>query len=271
MSGTPASAAGYPKAGSGREVGREQIDEATNGGFDFLQRTTSERSVPERYLDGELAVHVHLGLRAEGGEGDTYEVCAIYEVAVPGVAGSSERACVPVGRELDSRLPRIESHDADGRVQALVFVGSDEPVDDPERVIIGVRSVVRLRPLDECDVMRLHSGELASGAPREAGGRRGEGKLVSARPSGLCSGEQHELVHEMVEHGTKAVREVADDGAEARRWLPVDLGPEDVLVGLTVVLADDFDGFRAEEGCGFGVQQFQMFACPVELGSDPGE
>lgn len=94
---------------------------------------------------------------------------------------------------------------------------------------------------------------------------------MAAAPERGVPGVDDELVDEVFEGGAEVVRELADDHAEADRWLPELLDPVDVLRGIRLELADEFDRIAFEEGGGLLVEYVQVLFRAREFREGSGQ
>lgn len=119
------------------KVGSELADHAAGVVEDLAQCCASQRAFTERYVEGQIAVHLHLGLRSERRDLDPYYVCAVLHAPRRGDPALADDPGVAVGDEPKVELT-VGPDEAEGWVHDLVFVLVGEPVEQGERVRVGL-------------------------------------------------------------------------------------------------------------------------------------
>jgi hypothetical protein len=197
-------------------------------------------SLPERYVQGKAGVHVHLRFRAIGVESEPREICATFN------------------RAFDDRFKGLNIdclEEAQRRHEGLVLVEIREDAQVPQDGVLGVPSLVRLLPLDECpsrpvafdsvEWSRTAIGGAINYVPKEIPLIRVDRELVMAARRSVIRDDQ--LPNGMVERGAQIV----DDR---------------VLSGLGVVIDRKGIGTWFEESLGRLVERSEIFPCSLDLG-----
>jgi hypothetical protein len=135
-------------------LGKERFEFAEHNHHDVVAdldklaadwRTSQWHPVSERYVNGEIVVHVHFGIQS-GLTGESSAYCALFKrpLELPGDNGVG--AIGPCDGQ--ANIGTVGDHASQGDMPVLVDVG--EFADDDQWVGRKVRSVVRLQPLDCC-------------------------------------------------------------------------------------------------------------------------
>lgn len=66
------------KGRQSKDLERER-DDVADAVADFLKAIDTHQGVPERYLDREVAVHLHMRLQARDHEGSPCDLCAVFQ------------------------------------------------------------------------------------------------------------------------------------------------------------------------------------------------
>lgn len=190
---------------------------------DWLAADDGSRSdLPESYANGEVGLHIHLGLRLGVGVSVARlsDHCALFQSA-SGMSAKLQRSPIWEAlrtRNLDLDASPRQSHGGD----RLVLVEVPQRIQDGERVFVRfVPSVVRLRPVEYCGVggwdRPIHPRRVND--PLALGAADREARPTVGR-SGPKSGD------ELVEGRPEAVNGVSDDDA------PLDFRERQVLSDL---------------------------------------
>jgi hypothetical protein len=220
----------------------------------FESMTLKRTAFPESYIEGDLDLHVHFGLGAGSGEGDTRNYCAVLKSSDGSLVGDPKLGVPGVSDAVSGFL--------EGLTSELVF-----PMFIPVRKVgqhgeyrnLGVLShVVRLQPLDKCDIVVVDALDLSVpaservfsffGAGVEAGVERTlreDGEGGTTRRFAVVPDDQ--LPGEMIQGGPTIVNDISNDGAPFGGRLFSDLSPQDVLIALRVAFVDDFIRIAPQE------------------------
>jgi hypothetical protein len=226
----------------------------------------SHRLLFQRYVNGEIVTHLHLGFGTRG------SVCTVERALSSG-------GLVPAGRKfrgiLDApakKAPVVVCHASDD-VQGPVFVETVEFVDDPERVAKRIWSAKWLQPADLCDrvavvdALYLPQATTAGGVSL-LGSLEVLGRVLKNRKLGVVrsvSRSTRQFPHNMVEGRSEVMDTVARDGTPPRSRC---LGPLDIMdLCGSVVLGDDVKGIRLSLGKAtkLGLEAVAVFFCSVNL------
>jgi len=230
------------------------------------------RGIPERYVSGEVALHLHIGVRPSDSVSQVKYGCAVFERA------SSVEAKDRLMRPRDIAGSDIEPNGAllkrgERRMDKAVLVGVREQGEDPERPELRlVPSVVRLVLLDDlpCMAIQRDSAQGALSLPsrhldstKELVPVREDG--VEVVPSRSLPGSKHELPNEVIERGAEVVGDVPDDYPPA--WSRVfgngHLDPEPA--GLRIELTDSATRLRVPEGIDLLIEFVRVLDRPLDL------
>lgn len=239
------------------------------------QAPYSVASFPEGYLRHGFRVHLHVFNKALV---DNTGFCAIYEKA--GVVQPDQAHQVP-HRHLGASSGFSEyKHGAfgSGNLNETVLVGVIQLMKKPESVPIGVRSVIRLQPLNECflfvrDAPMNHGFSM----PHVAGAtfslldeKDWELRFGSMESAGVNPVEDHKLPDNAIKSRPQIMSDLANDDAPFDgRWLG-DFRPERVVVGIDVALTYDNTVFvLLNERFGFRPEFLQVFVSAENLGGRP--
>jgi O-antigen/teichoic acid export membrane protein len=244
-------------------------DHVTDGVSKRVQTLRRHALVSERYLEGKVAIHVHLRLAFRDRlELPPDHVCAVFQrrvVEVGGFAGEFDP------RATDSQVGAVAVRRHEGEDRAVhVLVG--ELAEEPDRMAIDlVRSVVRLRALDMCEhgAGAVKSMEPASALllKRSDVSREFVRRRVD-RIGGAARRRRDDPAREMIQRGAQTVDVIAADDRNARRWLLLEHYADAVATGCVVHIDDISVGFAIDESADFVCQGHQVLVCAIQLGPD---
>lgn len=220
------------------------------------QRTPFARfSLGQRYAELEMGLHVHARIRRIEHELEAAYYCAVFERADPGVT----RGELPMGgvpkRALDGRIYETKT---------AVLVDDVQGVDDSER-IVGLPSVVRLKPLDLCQHFWSDFGKVAwvRGLPFRRVIEEWELRLLRHQLFGV-----DDSVGGVVERGTEGMGTFASEARPrlVRRVLNDLSSPEEVPIPLPrVCLSEHSVRVSFEETGPLLGELAEVFFCALEL------
>ena len=212
------------------------------------------RSVIEAYVAGDIEIHVRLRFWDRLPWADTHNLCAVYKRA----DGPANGGSIPVPLSSDSLEDEVaanQGHRDD--MEETMFVSFVEVVEDRKGVLSGIRSMVRLHPLDKCACVPLDQPNPFESVllkiARSDVDREGGQSLVWNGAS-LCGKRENDLV----KSGPEIEQEVSQDDAALHRRTVVPLHPEDVIAGFRVEIGDDFTGFTVDETLDHVLQGVEM-------------
>lgn len=248
------------------EVGVEESNDGAEISPDRWECFQAKPSRAERYLRGELRLHLDWRVGHGIEEVDPREFHAVFE-----------RAPEPhrIDRELEGGTYRLTaeasgerldiSQAREGGMDRAVLIGIDVCVEESESADLGtLASRVRLQALDEPGVLvsdatyPLHPRPLVVPFATED---REAGELTL---TGLSSAEPDQLIREIVEGGAPVVEDVAEDQTEPKRRLFSHVKPRDVET-IRVCLAGNRIGVTFEVGVGLRPEFCKVFVRPAEL------
>ncbi len=222
----------------------------------------------ERYLHGDISVHVHFRIRPLRGDMEPRDWCLIFHRAIPDLA-KEDRARIGVWLEMN----RVEVDSSDGPASLNdkpVLVGIPEIVEHVEDVSLApVPSTVRLQPQDLCPSITADPKQmLVPGKPVKAAlwNAVEDGKPVTTRSlSGFLSVGEYELPDEVIEGRSQVVDNVPDENSYSggtRRQVD----PKDVVVLRTALeLAPNAVWLRSEKLADFPLEKVKVLLCPPAL------
>jgi hypothetical protein len=204
-------------------------------------------TIQEGYAVGELSVHLHLRIRTGKAARAYCDDCAVFERAdMPELRGSQLDILDCLKAE-----PRV-CQKASGEVYRVVLVPIREAVEAEQGPPdAGILSIVRLRTLDDCEVVGVNSfGQVPPNAVGFVAGFRATGVFGEDRvgnSTGSLAVGEGELVNQMVQGGPQVVDDFSDDDAPTERRVFADLHPCDILRGLDVYFRNRFVGVSPQE------------------------
>ncbi len=227
-----------------RTLGGERFQSLNNGPhfndqtLDLSHRYPATLGVAERYLNGNVLMHVHVDLQVGGHIANAEQFCITYRKASAGRdAELADLRDLNVLHRRDLYPSRIERRRQDPRcMDTVVLVYVAQPLELRKGLILrAVPSVVRLHLFDQRHGIWMDASDTLG---EVAGDGLGEDrKCVTAIWRAIVG--EHELNDEILQRRAQVVYQVPDDDSPLVRriweWLP----PEDVPSGLGIVLLDD--------------------------------
>lgn len=249
------------------EVRLEVPDQALDLLPDRWEGVHPQPTLAERYLDGQAAFHVHVGLRSGDVESKVRYVHAIFErFPEPHGIELEEKLCADgVAAEAAGSLFGVRERPESG-VDRTVLVGIAVGVKNAKSTRGRVHAYrVRLHAFDEVDVLLASAtyplGPLCPEVLLPAEDRKAD-ELTNRR--GHSATEPYELVGEVVQRGAQIVERIAEDEPEPKWGRLGDVGAHDEEPFLLVELMDDRQRLTIHEGFEFLVESFKMFVRPVQ-------
>jgi hypothetical protein len=250
-----------------------------------------ERNFPgpiaKRWLNQEICLHAHLGLRSLVGESEAEELCLVFvrqlDVRPPKTLLQEDGIPVPCDKVGDSLITDIQPTQIDG----AVFVDIGEVVKDGEEMVVGVltqfQAKVRLLPVDDCAGLSIGIDPIQRVAIPATMGDRHTGielrfvrvdrkgvSLDGRLPYGLVGLRENELPDKMIERAPDVINGIAADDEQARRreffqrWVC----DNDVPRFVVGTIDSRSIGVRLEEGAPFRAEFIDVVLGSVELGLD---
>src|SRR5258708_32168170 len=144
------------------KIGPEHFDDASGLGDAVLDLAEFHTpSLAERYANGSGVIHLHLRIAGQGLDLKGEEFCAVYRKAVWNDDPSTRKMPVTMHGQFDASLREIAEKDSTS-VERLVLVNvgkGGKPFEQSGTE--GIRSVVRLKPTNLCDVAASETSYLA--------------------------------------------------------------------------------------------------------------
>ena len=234
------SAEGIGSSLSSLEVLLEVGKRISNFRLDFLDCLYDRRPVFERYLAGDVDLHLHGRVPSYG------MVCVTLE------AQASRNVPFETGVDVKSAVVT----DAD-KVPVFIGVGTITEPGCP------LASVVRLQPLNCCDMGGVKSYEESGRVAAKDIWVAFNGKLRAAlfRAGIKFSEFEHQIVHS----GSEIVENLSDQGSQPhsdiRFWRQFWL--QEAMRGIRVMLDDQGVRLLHENVSDIGFHAFEVFACPM--------
>lgn len=206
----------------------ELIEHFGNAQLKYLKRLYDRRPIPKRYLENELEIHLHFA--AHGDRGSLCVVCH-----------------------------RTGARECGNETSVLVYVRQNLKGPNP------VASVVRLQPLEQCDVFVADAFEKGRAVSLEELWRIVNRKLNAgiSRKAGI---RLRELNDEIVETAPQCVGELANHDANVRQHLIKEIG--NLVSSVRIILDDTAVTAQVLNKCDFGLQLRQVLVCPPQLSLD---
>ena len=254
-------------------------DDALNVPADAGEGTESVLStvwprIAERYMAGDLQIHLHLRL-SEPKIGDFCTVLERSEVDSVAFPDSEATEIYREGGTQPLFAPRLRhgTGECPHEAQTLMTVYTGQFVED-QKVVVS--TLVRLQLMDSCAYLRVHRPDLVHTRPDvvPAGGTPVgllEGLPIATdreadRPLGGVAGALGgESPGEVVQSAPHVLERVSDDYAEKRRRLLKNLSIKDVLATVRVGLVGNSIRLYSVEGGKLVAENFQMLTCPTQL------
>ncbi len=218
--------------------------------------TRSRCTVAEAYVDGRIALHLHLGFQSP----DPSNFCAVFHKAQIDQGLPFNGDSYATGKTVSPASNRIGCE-----IEHFVLVVVGQCPEQPK--IVGtdrvVPSLVWLQPLYHCDMRGINSDEMP---PPGAGKRMGIGADRELE-LGIRRGtmKRTEIPDSMVENAPKVVQAIADEETQEVRWLSVSLEPEDLISRIRINLNDDAIGLRFKESEKLLLDTFQVLVGVLQL------
>jgi hypothetical protein len=244
----------------------------------FDPEAIERRAFLEGYIESAFEVHVHCGIWSGGDEDTAPEFCAVFKKARGLNVDDLESGItsVPIPKQLSpKRLP------AESEFVVLVPIGETSE-DGKWMTLRTLHSVVRLQPLDKCNVDFAHpSNLLLEGLAGTSSFLFDLGRVVGLKPDKGIFVEDGELgasgrfpvtpnldqlPGDMVKGRPPVVRSVSDDGSPLKgRLLPNARPEDDAVAGLWVGLGDDFIRVGVQELLDEKLDHLSVVTAPTKL------
>lgn len=206
----------------------ELIKRVGNAQLDYLQRLYDPCPIAERYVNGDLDVHLHFARLAHKGGG-----CIICHRGSDGNRCDETPMLVYIRQKLEGLHP--------------------------------VASIVRLQPLDQCHVFIADAFEIGRPVFLKELWAIFNRKLNATvrRATGI---NLRELSDEIIETAPQCVSESADDGSNIGKHVVEEIG--DLVPSIRVILDNATVTVEISRECDLGLQLRQVLVCPPELSLD---
>lgn len=238
------------------------------------QSSDPNASAAKRYLDGELALHIHVPRNSIGRAQylNPDGICAVFQSAGPD--SHFDNHAIETAH-VDSDIGGSTHWRGQScRVDDAMFVAVPKRGEDAEFVTLrSAPSFVRLSRLNDCNMTRIDAFQSVRPVAVPCMSflflfsrflQHTDGELI---PVGWpVSGQANELPDQMVEAGTHVMNRLASDNAEAGRRVPDILVGEDLPFSPLVWLRGDFVGVAFDVIGKFVSEEIQLLLRPVELG-----
>ena len=227
-------------------------------------------SAKERWLSKNEALRLTFRARDMG---DSPDFLAIYQKHASG------------GIELGHAITiedNLRGNPQSGDLDQSVFVGVVEFVEQPEGRRVNVPAVIRLERLNPLTVVGPNSADLVIPVAMESAPvavhvnvedrERKLEVLFGSGGVGVPVVEADKLPHETIESGSKIVRDVTDDRADAKGDLLFYRRAKDVVLTTRIeFVGDDLILVRLPESNQFGIEIVNVQLCATKLLQRPGQ
>lgn len=260
-------------AGSGPEHRQERLDESLDKIRKLVEQAQNRLSLDdlrlsERYVAAELWLHVHVRVTL----GDPEDLCFIFNGVTPSVLGEYEwgwRLSATQGLVPDfSRLLDIECHhaaDEHCRQQHMVFVRDVQSVQLIKQVVPAFVWSERLDTVHG----RLRKALYLSKTGTNFVGMFEDPELSEIRVRSL-SIRKDELPDQKIERRAQIVHGITSDSPEPRRGLPLQQNAINDVLGLRVVIGDDFIWAAIPKCLDFRCEITDVLFGPFDLDPEAG-
>jgi hypothetical protein len=253
-----------------REARAKEVDDAHDAVSKILQLPAWDVKIAEGYIQGNIYLHIHLGVGPVEPRPVTQHFCTVFYNTDWLVDLADDPAFATDLRRL-FRNPNVRT------VHETVFVCVRQGVKDTKAVPAGVRSVVWLQDLDsgECLVAdtaqrRAFPGQEGSfNLPFKLRPAVVEGELIPL--AGDISTSPDDLPDEVVKGRPEVVHDIPDDGSPQQRHRPVYMDSDRVPAGLLVNLDSEAVKLAVSESADFFLKGLEVEVCPVDLRSNASE
>jgi len=219
------------------KLGSESFDNFGDFMLEYLKRLYDKRPIFERYVEGEIEVHLHFDWNGSGW-------CFRYRGLNDGHGG-------------------LPSRKQDTEVFVFVFIGEGPQCASP------FASIARLVLLDHCDMFSADAVKEGLEASRESLYRIFDRKLRSRLLNTRI--ETRQVEHQVIQGAAEIVNDLTGDGGKQQRNLDHGGGLKDRLSDMKVVIGAEAilaDLSQVREPL---LQIKQMFTCPIYSCVTPDE
>ncbi len=199
------------------------------------------------YIEQNLRIHVQFGIGSGSNRAITRYYLAVFECLSSGLEVQEFDADI-----LHGGSEVVVHEDLTGEMEFPVLIPVGKVTESGERVFVGgIRSIVRLNPLEEFNVGLMNAPGLVFPANTRSfsrfrasmntgieGVEGDNGKLSFT--GRLASVPDDQLPSQMIESGPDIVDDIPDDGAPPKFWPFSDFDPREVLAGLGLEIVDNF-------------------------------
>lgn len=235
----------------------------------FAQHLDSGRIyelLPKRYVDRQVAAHLHMGIRPSHTNRDPQYFCAVFQ-------GLSDGRFA-LARDLQVHAQELQVLDyvvrdcEYRRKDESVFVGVREVDQGGQGSSLRFRTLIRLYELDCIEKGGAQTGRSCLPARECPTLRlsRPDRELVLLRY--LPATCDDHLTEQMIERGPHVLNRISEDQPNGDQRLIPQISPKDVLRALIFEFSPSFVSIRLNESSDFAFECFEMFVCPVELPPD---
>jgi hypothetical protein len=241
---------------------------------DIIKPFDNRGALREHYVGGRVALHVHVGFGQNRGKRCAKDLCAEFEALV----GRNDEVLDADGVQNTVRQKKLIGGNQDW-IYHPVFVRVRQRLQNGEFVTLRIRSLVRLKFMDDCPMVGEHVLEGTSVRKLFRDDIRAWGVDLYGKPNlaspplggrsstvGFVTGE---LPNNMVQDTTEVVDNVANQDTEvAQREIRDCYSPKDMVARLRVELTDDsyLIGLSQKQGADFGIKRVSMYPRPINLG-----
>lgn len=230
------------------EVGYYALDSKKDV-IQMLEHTqVSAKGLLENYVRHQRCVHFHFDLGRPHRKLDLGKYCAVFKGAISMKRRDALRTCRGFYGELRAEQVPLN------HCEQFVFISRVQFFKQPERLLFGVRSLVRLERLNRGRCSFMYAFRMALEPPSIWGIQNRKGRIPISRAATSASPS------DVVERGARVMYAIPDDQRPARRRHRFDITELKQILGLFVcVSSDSAEGLRIDVGPKFVCKGFQMF------------
>jgi len=234
--------------------------------FPYITQTIPQRYSPtwpfwvERYVKNR--VRVVLDIRMISWQGDTINLCAVFERQVTGPS------CQSIGGMTPGLDIKVDIDSCSNEIESVVFVLNAQLLQEPQRLTLWqpLRSLIRLQRFDDSLCGCRHVMHFFSRSIKKKFALFVENRKLG--PSiGIYSGETPSQV---IESRPEVIKHISNKHEQpiGRCMLIKNLSEE--IAGWNILLSDNFVWAGQQEGRNLIVQGLQVFVCSNELHGERG-
>jgi hypothetical protein len=226
---------------------------------DWKDSVVTDDSAFKRYIEGELCPHFHLWVWTAGpdGERDFGNYCIVIGSAIRGENALGYAHCGRsidvLGRDCIDLSPVVEHVAGD---EQFMFVSRIQFLKPPEKIILWIRTVVRLQRGDLCESVRMNTAQPAPSACVESV----NGLINREHDVAIRKLTASETPRKVIESGSCVVNAISGDQTQPSDGKRLPMLDPDVILGMFRIEFDNqFVRLAFQETGDFFVKGLKMF------------